>query len=247
MAIDMGQSVKDLGNSLIGNTASAILKVYDYRSAQPRGDNTQGLAAMAAALSSQVVEGVDGQKAEEKIFHVQFNPSELSMFASAKREEAGSAEEEPGKPAMTYTEAIEKPKVYLTVNLIFDHVVNQDAFASDRYLATPSGVAGSIMAADSLVKQSQGKKARVHSVQMEVEGMIAAIHNRFTRLISFQWGDFSFTGALEDVQAQYTMFSLSGRPIRAKVTLKLIQTDDSMRQDNWRRDFNQAFKDKVFN
>lgn len=40
-------------------------------------------------------------------------------------------------------------------------------------------------------------------------------------IVDFEWGNFSFSGVLEAVNAQYTMFSQQGAPLRAKVSVKM--------------------------
>jgi len=40
-------------------------------------------------------------------------------------------------------------------------------------------------------------------------------------IVDFTWGEFRFTGVVESVNAQYTMFSQQGSPLRAKVSLKM--------------------------
>ena len=39
--------------------------------------------------------------------------------------------------------------------------------------------------------------------------------------IDFEWGSFTFTGVLESVNVNYTMFSQNGDPLRAQVTVKM--------------------------
>ena len=79
------------------------------------------------------------------------------------------------------------------------------------------------------------------SVQPQVEALLGAIYNNYTRYITFCWTDFSFTGYLSNVGAQYTMFSTSGKPIRAVVALRIQQEMDPVNIQSWSGDLNKAF------
>ena len=81
----------------------------------------------------------------------------------------------------------------------------------------------------------------VYSVQTEVEGLIAALQNCYTRVVTFQWSNFTFTGSLETIQANYTMFSPSGRPIRADISLDITQDGADNTLKMWRDQFHLAF------
>jgi hypothetical protein len=43
----------------------------------------------------------------------------------------------------------------------------------------------------------------------------------------FDWGEFRFTGFMQHIHADYVMFSPSGNPIRAYVTIRLKNDFDS--------------------
>ncbi len=74
-----------------------------------------------------------------------------------------------------------------------------------------------------------------------MEGLVAALRNPYTRNITFRWAKFSFTGQLNTINAQYTMFSPSARPIRAKVNMRLHQELDPDKLQDWYADFDDAF------
>ena len=48
-----------------------------------------------------------------------------------------------------------------------------------------------------------------------------------TRVVTFRWADMAFTGQLIEVQAEYTMFSVSGKPVRSKVRMNIAQQVES--------------------
>lgn len=223
---------KDAVNSVIGNTESAVIQIHDYRSKA-----AEGTEASLSALSEVLKKGkrpedlLDRKGEDLKRFFVQFNPKELGIYAKSEQIKKKSNEQRPGQALAECTYELEPASVSLSVNLIFDHVVNQDAFLLDRIPLSLSKAAGDM-------KKLSGK---VYSVQPEVEGIIAALRNPFTRLVTFQWGDFSFMGALEDVRAEYTMFSPSGRPIRANVTIQIAQDDASDTIKQWKNYYTEVF------
>jgi len=45
------------------------------------------------------------------------------------------------------------------------------------------------------------------------------------KLMRFTWGDMSYQGVLNGVNAEYTMFNVNGEPCRATVSLRLVILD----------------------
>ena len=226
----------DIKNSLTGNIDTARLIIKDCRLLKSNSLSS----SLVASRTSQVLSGglnslvTDTLSDTDKIFKVQFNPNKLSIYATSldinsrdtQREEDGEQRNCPDSPV--------KPTVELTVTLIFDHVNNYDAFMWDKMRM---GIGGAVAKAADALKNGN----KVYSVQTEVEGLVAALRNPYTRSITFSWADFSFTGQLKNVRATYTMFSVSGRPIRAQVLLRIRQKQDTQSLEKWYRDFDKAF------
>lgn len=221
----------DLGNSIRGNTETAVIKIHDYRQAAASMSGSSGLDSMKSILKSGNPVSTAGVTAQEKLFTVQFNPSEMSLHAKGEQVQRQSSEQRPGEAPVVETYTVEPPQVDFSVRLIFDHVVNQDAFLADKIIPTVSASVGDI-------RKLAGKE---YSVRPEIEGLLAVLQNRYTRLITFLWGDFSFTGSLENVDAEYTMFSLSGRPIRGTVSLQIVQDCALDTMLRWQKDYKSAF------
>lgn len=246
---------KDLINSVIGNTETAYLVVEDLRSlcvpkkkdplsklfgsvASAVGQAASAAASAANAATAAVLGGGASelpvtQGATKKYFKVQFNPSELTLNGMLEREakqdaQAGSS----GK--RTATDAVERPTITMDVQLYFDDMCQSDAFMGEKF---SSGV--SVQTVVNAVSMLSGK---VYSVQPQVEALLAALRNNYTRTITFYWGKFSFSGQLSNVGAQYTMFSIAGRPIRAVVSLRIYQELDPAKISSWYTDFTSTFK-----
>lgn len=213
---------QDLQNSIAGNTETAVIKIHDCRKTAASG--IADMAALSDVLKSGLPPAAAGCGEQLRSFPVQFNPSELEITVTGdqieKMDIQGKVETDVPEPPKEKSGSMSMVHAELSVKLIFDRVVNQDAFLSDKMnLTGTKGVAGNI------------------SVQPEVEGLIAALQNCYTRVVTFQWGDFTFTGSLETVQAEYTMFSPSGNPIRANVSLDISQDRADGTLMEWRSQY----------
>ena len=225
----------DLLNSVIGSTESAVIKIHDYRNAAAvptvPNRNALGLNDINSILESGNPVPSTMLTEEAKLFTVQFNPSEMTLSAKGEQVKKQSSEQKAGEPVKAVSYTVEPPSVTFSVKLIFDHVMNQDAFLADKIIPTAAMAAGNVMKLT----------PKVYSVRPEIEGLLAVLQNRYTRLITFQWGVFSFTGSLENVDAEYTMFSISGRPIRGTVSLDISQSCAYETMVRWQNDYKKAF------
>ena len=70
-------------------------------------------------------------------------------------------------------------------------------------------------------------RGTTYTVQPQTDGLIAALLRPSTRLVTFRWADMAFTGQMIEVQADYTMFSVSGQPVRSKVRMNIAQQVES--------------------
>ncbi len=200
----------------------------------------------------------DFRGSKAKYFRVQFNPNTLRLTGhsgglvksstfkkkqqgqpgTGDQQQQGSGGEEDDNGGLEYKEG--KTYIELSVSLFFDKVDPQDAFLEDKLaLASPTNIGKGIAKG---VMTAKGKKN--NTVQPEVEGFIGALRNKHTRLITFHWGDFNYTGILRNVTATYTMFNITGRPIRAVVDLTLTCADSEIAQKSvatWNHIYYNAF------
>lgn len=232
-------AITDIGIGAAGSvterTEPAYLKIKDYRSiADPKETDEVKVAKTLSALSGNLNSLVSSvANAADKKFQVQFNPSELQIYATnLKVDKADTRTIDDNNRALS--DSALSSTVELTVNLIFDHVNIYDAFMMDKVGLSATGLTN----AASAIASAAGK---TWTVQTEVEGLISALRNKYTRSITFMWANFSFVGVLRNVNAQYTMFSVSGRPIRAKVMLRLRQEINTKTLNSWQDDFDKAF------
>ena len=243
----------DALSSLTGNIETAVLVIHDYREEAERLKNstTGGMSsanilstinearmkATETALASGEVPKYPGSK--DLKFRVQFNPSKLTMNASAVPKSIPDA-----ASGQSRTIAAEDPKLMLTAILLFDDMDTYDSFMWEKYTSGLSvkGVANAVKG----VQDAAGKR-KIHSVQGQVESLISALRNPYTRSISFRWADFVFIGQLSAIQARYTMFSTTGRPVRAEVLLRIQHEMDPKMLQAWYKNFDTAFSGETKN
>jgi hypothetical protein len=176
-----------------------------------------------------------------KLFQVQFNPSTLTFtgYGGGMVSKMDYTSKTEGK-AITLEPA--STRIVMNVSLIFDKVDPQDAFMADKLLPSATSV---VTGAAKAVKTIAGKAD--HSVQTEVEGFIAALRSTRTTRLTFHWGKMNYTGVLNRVSAQYTMFNVLGVPIRAVVNLSMVCADQEVSPSSmgaWQKYYNEAFGGK---
>ena len=185
-------------------------------------------------------------KGSKKQFQVQFNPSDLQIEGHGGGRMATTAFNNTDEHGRSGPAAIDfKPvpiHINLNVKLLFDNMNANECFLSAKTNIAPSEMA------KSLIKTglSAAGKNRKMTVQQEVEGLIAALRSPYTRCITFNWGDMSYTGVLNRVAAQYTMFNSSGIPVRAVVQLSLVCADETVSPNSlgrWQDEYEKAFGD----
>lgn len=237
-----------LKTSVTGNIETAYLIIVDKRKkakkaaeASPESLTPQTGAANLLVASEAAQElarssafpssgnsaaGTTEQTPEQicKRFTLQFNPKELQIYSTGLPLKVPNAQP---TGVQDFVDVTEGPRVEMTVPLLFDAVNNCDAFMFDRLttamtspLSAQMGLNVKTMLAANK-KGENGEDPKEWSVQPQVEAFIAAIRDENTRLLEFHWTDFVFKGTITTVMAQYTMFSPSGKPVRATVTIRI--------------------------
>lgn len=241
----------DLKNSVSGNIETALLVIHDYRSTADKlrsdgASREESLVALQKTRSAETAARLSNTApvvfplTEDRILRVQFNPSQLQLYAATgteMRKDAATGE----SISVTATDA---RAFTLSTVLYFDDMDTYDSFMWEKFTAglTAQGASNAVKAGMTLAN-----KGKVHSVQWQVESLIAALRNPFTRVISFRWADFTFTGQLNAIQANYTMFSTSGRPVRAEVVMRIQHEMDTRLLQRWYDCFDKAFGGETAN
>lgn len=223
----------ELLDSVTGNVEHAVITIEDKRAidalnSAASNSSVQGLSQYVQAVRSQSVINEALEKGVTKRFRVQFNPSTLSLNAQGggERQKLTAATNADGKKVMAYSCVVESPKISMNVTLVFDAVNNSDSFMNEKFILNPASLGAQV------INSISGKE---FTVQPYVEGFMAAVRNPSTRELSFNWGDFVFKGKLDHVNSKYTMFSVSGQPVRAEVSLSMITKQNEIVREDYQK------------
>ena len=215
-------------NSLTGSVLGGIQKAYliihktdaqSISSAQVTAAAQNALLSAASNASAGALSGaLNGAGAAATVLQVQYNPTTLSIQANAEAIPFTYLQQnvDNGIP----NQNLRPPMVVLSVELIFDAMNPQDAFMLDKARLSVGTMVSNVAG---IVQSTKGG----YTVQPQTEGLLAALMRANTRLVTFRWADMAFTGQLIEVQADYTMFSVSGKPIRSKVRMNIAQQVES--------------------
>lgn len=178
---------------------------------------------------------------EKKRFVVKFNPSQITFqgVGGGKVEKRDYEVEypDPGhKVDISYQDM--QPRIQMNLQLIFDDCERTEAFMTEK------GTDASAWVRTGVVGIANAVTGRTYSVRPQVEGFIGALINPYTRKIGFYWGKMKYQGILNYVNAEYTMFSTDGNPIRANVNLGILLVDESLDYQSmgqWQLSYLQVF------
>lgn len=199
---------------------------------------TSGVSSLASGAQN-VLSSLTGTQTLE----VHYNPSSIQLQANAEPTHVSYLLKnvDDGIPR----QQTRPPSISMYVDLIFDDTNVKDAFMAEKFklLSMTESIPGLINSGSALARTITGKN---YSVQNQTNGLIALLMRKETRRVTFSWANFSFTGEVNQVQAKYTMFSTSGRPIRSSVTLILQQSlNPQTERDKWNAAFDNGFKDSL--
>ena len=210
------------------------------------GGAANALAAGAATglnkLADQANAVADKLVGSEKTYTVQFNPNQLSISGYGggmyqKTNYGVGSKNQDKNNGISFEPA--KVRLMLNVTLIFDQVSVKDAFMADKIAMSPTAI---LTGAATLAKELITKEE--YSVQPIVEGFIGMLRQERTRFVTFCWGSMRYEGVVNSLNTSYTMFNLTGQPIRAEVEMSMILVDEEVGPDNmgtWQEHYNQAF------
>ncbi|MFG6326118.1 MAG: hypothetical protein K1W00_04650 [Lachnospiraceae bacterium] len=163
----------------------------------------------------------DISKAPSRKYKVQHNPSEITVSAGEPMKKSKKNKLYKTGADKAHKTAEYQPEQYsirVTIPLIFDN--------SKEY---ERGALGGGLQDESML-----------SVQTEVDGFIAMMRNNNLRYMIFSWGVICYEGELTSLSGQYTMFTKSGTPIRASLSLT-IKCKDFNNNNQWLEMYFKAF------
>ena len=216
----------------IGGIQKARIIIYKMKEDRLEADKQALMVSELLAGTKDLVSGGIGKEEPFHVMKVQFNPSTVRFEASADAVFSKGLED--SFDSAIINQQKRKASVVMSVDLIFDAVNNKDAFHGDKFKLSATDA---VQAAGTIAQELKGG----YSVQKQTNGFIGAMMHESTRVITFVWSKMLFTGAINQVQARYTMFSTSGRPIRSTVTLQLHQVIDRNDISYWDNAFSKFF------
>ncbi len=206
----------------------------------------EGLGAVAQKFADgkENIMGNSGARS----FEVQFNPTTLTVSARGGGRELianvvndvtqkteGAKKQPPAKNGFKYGPL--PCFVEVSFKLIFDYELNADAFMRDKFTLNATNVVKDI------ANIANSKKD--FSVLPIVEGFVGAVRSQYHRMVGISWGkNISYRGMLNSVTARYTMFSITGHPIRAEVDFHLLGSKMDVDND-WETKYKRALEGKA--
>lgn len=217
-----GDAVGDFGAALGANRTGTYIRSFNMqnngiKNISKAAANTSLIThnlESAGAGTDNLLAALDSGKISGKKFTVPFNPSTLQIIARG----GGRAPiSNYGTVGTNQAGRIEYRALdpYITVNftLVFDATNNADAFMEERFT----------IGATNLVKNTvTAVSGKEYTVRAQVEGFLAALRDEAHRNMIFQWGNLRYTGVLNAVSGQYTMFNTQGNPIRAEIQIGML-------------------------
>lgn len=225
---------------------------HDLETQGRMSEAQSALSNFSGANPAKAGKAVSVSNISRKLYSVQFNPTTIQISAhggglvrklnyeNALGKNGNGTEAQAG--GIVYGK--EATTIILTVPLLFDKCDIQDAFMFDKLNTSITEMGkGLVKGAMTLA----GKKEV--SVQKEVEGFIGMIRNRKTRYVTFHWGEMNYSGSVNDLDVRYTMFNVTGQPVRATVNMTIMCLSENMKNSEgiWRDMYVNSFTEEEKN
>lgn len=208
----------DAAGIIKGNPNKAkIILVRKPAQSSGKGKNIADTALSALSKAVNSVQSSAGASQDGYYpMEVHYNPSSISISTKAGNSPLQSIQNGSDQNGLIIQETV-PTECILSVALIFDAVDVKDSFMLEKVRASAGDVVQDVKAvAVSAIKGG-------FSVKSEINSFIGMVMREDTRHIIFQWANMSFYGEINDVEAVYTMFNISGEPVRGRVKISIRQ------------------------
>lgn len=218
----MGANKKTSSTGLFSKSAkisAAVSKVVNATALRP--SVVEGTLTDDIKDVQKEVEQTSAPSVKSKKYIVKFNPAQISFqgVGGGRVEKKGYQTEGEGKEGnVQFSYGSMETRIQMNFQLIFDDYERTQAFMLEKFTDVEAGVRTAITS----------RKNRTYSVRPQVEGFIGAIRNSETQKAVFHWGKMQYKGQITHVNAEYTMFSTDGNPIRAVVNIGMLLVDNTI-------------------
>lgn len=236
---DMSGTMRDTLSCATGTVTKAVLIFHKTEPKQTdkmqygTSDGQKGLCSnVAEKLSSALSQEGSGSlnmtgQPYGQCVTLQFNPSSIQINAvGGGRYPVTNYGTGEGESTICFTDM--DPSVQISFKVIFDRTHNADAFMADKFVLNYEQVTQNV------VTLALGEE---YSVRPQMEGFLGAIRNQYHRLVTFQWGSMRYSGTINQIRGKYTMFNVSGNPIRAEIGFNIMvqHTGEEDNLEYWRQ------------
>jgi hypothetical protein len=237
MSIDgIKKAVSNTAAGALGNPKKAFLIIHSVQdtselaSVEELAEKVLLLREGGGDLDGAAISNIFGGEDGMRVMQVQYNPSSLDISAhtveiSAKRLQQNIVSDIP--PQFT-----RPASVTLAVDLVFDAVNVKDSFMSEKFNISIGGIVTSGAAL---------KNRANYTVQPQTNALVSMLMSVYTRHATFCWSGLAFHGIVSETRAKYTMFSVSGRPVRSLVSLVIQQDLNGPDGSYWDKAFDKCF------
>ncbi|MDR0435090.1 MAG: hypothetical protein LBH21_08600 [Gracilibacteraceae bacterium] len=225
----------------LGNTKKAFLVIHRDEQTEKKSDVAtlaeRALSIGAGAGGAEISQAFGGGE-RAHVMQVQYNPASIMLRANAASIPARFLQQnlESEIPA----QFTRPPSVVMSVQLLFDAFNAKDSFTTDKFRFST----GDVLTTGATLYQGK-KLGRNYSVQPQINALTALLLREQSNLVTFHWANMSFCGIASEAQAQYTTFSVSGRPVRGTVRLSLTQDVEQSAMTYWNDAFDKVFGDSL--
>ncbi|MDR1572686.1 MAG: hypothetical protein LBS24_00040 [Clostridiales Family XIII bacterium] len=231
--------------SVLGNPKKAFLVIHRQEAFETSGGSSVSeLAEKVLLLSANADMGgaeisqLLGGAAKAHVMQVQYNPSSIEFLANSEPIPVNRLQQ--NVVSNIPSQHTRPPSVSMSVELVFDAVNVKDSFMADKANIT-GGLGGVVTAGAGVVNRAKGAE---YTVRPQTNALLAAVLRQTTNHVTFHWSGMTFNGIVTQAQARYTMFSVSGRPVRSVVRLVFEQKLNKVDEKYWENAFNKCFGDE---
>jgi hypothetical protein len=238
---------KDLLRSALGEPKKAFLVIHRQESFDLRKTNSAKsidvIAAKALLLRDEadmsgeaISKNFDGGD-KVHVMQVQYNPKSIDFLANS--EPIPMSKLQRNVVSDIPAQYMRPPSVSMSVELVFDAMNVKDSFMADK-AAVSGSLGGVVTNTSALLRRNQDQ---VYSVRPQTNALLAAVLRQTTNHVTFYWSGMTFNGIVMQAQARYTMFSVSGQPVRSVVKFVIEQKMGESDDLYWVEAFDKCFGD----